>query len=177
MLRTILSLFRQREGQSMLEAAFLLPFLIVLTFNAVNTGYFFFVYLNMATASRIGVEYSIQGSSSFWQNSLVSADTVHTLMNNDLSGAITTANNTPMRVCTLANGVTNPETPNQVPVCSTYGAGTYTTIQPDPEAPYLVLNRVDIQYTVSPLIGGGAFNLIIPASLNFHRYVYMRAEN
>jgi hypothetical protein len=174
-------LHREREGQSLIEAAFLLPFLLTLTFNAINIGYFFWAYLNMATAPRQGVQYSIQGTSSFLQGQLPSADVVKTLVYADLTGAIPNSADTPQRVCTLANGI-DPNgvgTSNQVPLCTEYGSasGTYTALQPDPEAPLLVLNRVDIQYTVTPPIPGFLANLIFPPSLTFHRYVYMRAED
>ena len=175
-----LGLVRKGEGQSLIEAAFLLPFLLVLTFNAINFGYMFWAYLNMATAPRQGVQYSIQGSTSNLQIQLPSADEVKTLVYDDFTGAIFGSGNTPQRVCTLASGVDNPGTPNQTPVCTNYGSstGTFTDVQPDPEAPLLVLNRVDIQYTVTPPIPGFLANLIFPPSgLTFHRYVYMRAEN
>lgn len=175
-----LGLIRKGEGQSLLEAAFLLPFLLTLTFNAINMGYFFWAYLNMATAPRQGVEYSIQGSSSFLQGELPSADVVKTLVYDDLTGAIPSSANTPQRVCTLANGVdpNGAGTSSQIPLCTNYGSstGTFTDVLPDPEAPNLVLNRVDIQYTVTPPIPGFLANLVFPPSLTFHRYVYMRAE-
>jgi Flp pilus assembly protein TadG len=180
MTRFRLGLIRKGDGQSLLEAAFLLPFLLALTFNAINMGYFFWAYLNMATATRQGVEYSIQGTTSFLQDTLPSADVVSTLVYNGLTGAIPSSANTPQRVCTLANGVdpNGAGTSNQIPLCSNYGtgSGTYSTLQPDPEAPLLVLNRVDVQYTVTPPIPGFLANLIFPSSLTFHRYVYMRAE-
>ena len=111
-------LLRRREGQSLLEAAFLLPFLLTLTFNAINMGYFFWAYLNMATAPRQGVQYSIQGSSSFLQGELPSADVVKTLVYDDLTGAIPSSANTPQRVCTQANGIdpNGAGTSNQVPL-------------------------------------------------------------
>lgn len=179
MTRFDMGLLRKREGQSLIEAAFLLPFLLTLTFNAINIGYFFWAYLNMATAPRQGVQYSIQGTSSFLQGDLPSADVVKTLVYADLTGAIPSSANTPQRVCTLANGVDNPGTANQTPVCTTYGTagGSFSDVQPDPEAPLLVLNRVDIQYTVTPPIPGFLANLVFPPSLTFHRYVYMRAED
>ncbi len=176
------NLLRSTRGQSLIETALLLPFLLVLTFNAVNLGYFFYVYLNLTTAPRQGAEYSIQGQSSYLQSTLPSADDVNTLVTNGIGGSLPSASNTPTRVCTLALGLDSNGlgTSSQVPLCNNYGSGTgtFTTLQPDPEAPLLVLNRVDIQYQVAPLIPGGAFNLIFPSTgLTFHRWVYMRAEN
>lgn len=172
---------RNDRGQSLIETAFLLPFLLIIAFNAINMGYFFYVYLNLATAPRQGAEYSIQGPSSSQQNPLPTADDVNTLVSDDITGAIASASNTPTRVCTMALGL-NPTglgTASQVPNCNNYGSGTgtFSTLQPDPEAPFLVLNRVDIQYHVTPPITGFFFNLVFPSSLTFHRTVYMRAEN
>lgn len=172
-----LLLHRGREGQGLVEAALLLPFLLIITFNAVNLGYFFFVYLNLATAPRQGAQYSILGSVTT-VNQLPGSDAVHLLVNSDISGAISTAASSPTRVCTLALGTSSPHDSTQVPLCQVYNSGNdpFTAPQADPEAPALVLNRVDIAYTVTPIVAGRAFNLIMPASLTFHRMVYMRAE-
>lgn len=172
-----LLLHRRREGQGLIEAALLLPFLVVITLNAVNLGYFFFVYLNLATAPRQGAQYSILGSVTT-VNQLPGSDAVHQLVNDDISGAISAASGSPTRICTLALGTSSPHDSTQVPLCQMYNSGNdpFTAIQPDPEAPALVLNRVDIAYTVAPPVPGRMFNLVMPPSMTFHRTVYMRAE-
>jgi hypothetical protein len=174
------NLLRHRDGQSLLEVAFLFPLLLVMVFNAVNLGYFFFVYLNLATAPRQGVEYSIQGPDTIQGSDFPAAGSVWSLVNEGISGSISSAANTPVRLCVISLGI-NPTglgTPNQVPNCGNFGTGTgtFSTLQPDPEAPLLVLNRVDIQYQVAPLIPGGAFNMGLPNPLILHRFVYMRTE-
>ena len=170
---------RHRSGQSLVETALILPLLLTVVFNAVNFGYFFFVALNLATAPRQGSEYSIQGGSSLLQGGLPSAAAVSSLVYENITGAIPATAGTPTRVCTLALGLTRDGigTVNQVPNCALYGTGssTFSTLTPDPEAPYLVLSRVDIQYTVTPLIQGSPFNLIVQGPLTFHRMVTMRA--
>lgn len=168
-------LLHGRGGQSLLETALLLPLLLTILCNAVSLGYFFSVYLNLATAPRQGVEYSIQGTSSVLQAAVPSADSISSLVYENIAGAIPAAASTPTRVCTLALGLTGSGS-SQVPNCETFGAGiaTFSDLQPDPEAPYLVLHRVDIAYTVTPLIQGSVFN-IIPNSLTLHRSVVMRA--
>jgi Flp pilus assembly protein TadG len=173
------NLLRYPEGQSLLETAFLLPFLLTIVFNAVNLGYFFFVFLNLTTAPRQGAEYSIQGAATILQGQLATADDVSTLVNEDISGAIASAADAPRRVCTMQLGLVNKGTASQVPACNLYGsrADPFSAQLPDPEAPYLVLNRVDIQYTVAPLISGKIFNIALPPSLALHRLVYMRVEN
>ena len=37
------------------------------------------------------------------------------------------------------------------------------------------LDRVDVEYTVTPIIPGTAFNIVLPANLHFHRQVSMRS--
>lgn len=176
-MKSLLRRLHCRSGQGLVETALLLPFMLVLVFNSINIGYFFFVYLNLITAPRQSVQYSILGSVTT-VGSLPGAGAVHQLLSDDITGAVPSASNAPARVCTLALGVSSPPDNTQVPLCQLYNASSdpFTTIQPDPEAPTLVLNRVDIAYTVSPPIAGGAFNLVMPASLTFHRMVYMRAE-
>ena len=165
------------DGQSLIETALLLPLLLTLVFNAVNIGYFFYVVLNLTTAPRQGAEYSIQGPASSLGAVLPSADSVSSLVYGDISGAVSTAANTPVQVCSLSLGL-NPSgigTSTQISNCNQYHGYAATNPHADPEAPYLVLNRVDIQYAVTPLISGAAFNIVLPPSLAFHRVVEMRA--
>jgi len=180
------------EAQSLIEAGLLLPLLLLLTFNAVNLGYVFFSYLNMATASRQGAEYSIQGLDTIQGGNLPTATQVDSLVSEDISSAVPGGSNIPIRVCTQSLGLSTTYTgANQIPLCSTYAGGGGATgsfpvsdpncsgapICPDPEAQYgLILNRIDVQYTVSPLMDGMAFNMIVP-TLTYHRYVYMRSIN
>ncbi len=175
-------LLRNREGQSLIETALLLPLLLTIVFNAVNLGYYFLVCLNMTTAPRQGAQYSIQGPASQVQTALPAATPVGGMVSSGFSGAIgsASAKNTSIRVCSAALGLVNVGTSSQVPKCQvTYGSGVFpalTAADADPEAPYMVLNRVDIQYTVTPLIQGKAFNLVLPSSLTFQRKIFMRVE-
>ncbi len=176
------NLLHDRGGQSLIETALLLPLLLTITFNAVNLGYYFLVGLNLATAPRQGAQYSVQGPASQVQTVLPSAASIGSLVSSSLTGNIgsASAKNTSIRVCTAALGLTGVGTASQVPNCvTTYGSGTFpslTAADADPEAPYMVLNRIDIQFTVTPLIQGKAFNLVLPKSLMFQRKIYMRAE-
>jgi hypothetical protein len=155
----------------------LLPILLTIICNAVNIGYFFFVELNLTTAPRQGVEYSIQGPASFQQSQLPVASAVSSLVYADITGAIASTANTPTQVCSVSLGLnlSGRGTSSQVPNCASYGrAGSFASPDPDPEAPYLVLNQVVIQYTVTPLIPGTVFNVVLPPSLTFSRKVEMR---
>jgi len=185
-------LLRGVNGQSLIEAGLLLPLLLLLTFNAVNLGYCFYSYLNMASGSRQGAEYSIQGPHSIGGNLLPTNDQIQSLVSEDITSAIHGGSTALMRVCAQGSGLDSGYTgANQIPTCSSYGGsgGNFGTndpnctgtgappICPDPEAVSgLILNRIDIQYTVSPLIDGAAFNLVVP-NLTFHRHIYMRNIN
>ena len=168
-------LLHERSGQSLLETALFLPLLLTIVVNAVSIGYFFSVSLNLITAPRQGAEYSIRGTSTVLQMAVPSADSISSLVYENIAGSVPAAANTPTQVCSLALGLTGSGS-NQVANCATYGTGTATfpDLQADPEAPFFVLHRVDIQYTVTPLIQGSVFNLL-PNSLTLHRTVVMRA--
>ena len=78
-----------------------------------------------------------------------------------------------VRVCTVAKGV-NPTT--GVALCDTFGpAVALSGPDPDPEAPAWGLDRVDVVYTVTPIISGRAFSVVLPENLQFHRQVSMRS--
>jgi Flp pilus assembly protein TadG len=168
-------LLHERIGQSLLETALFLPLLLTIVVNAISMGYSFSVYLNLTTAPRQGAEYSIRGTSSVLQAAVPSADSISSLVYENIAGSVPAAANTPTRVCTLALGLTGNGS-NQVANCATYGTGTgtFSDLQADPEAPYLVLHRVNVQYTMTPLIQGSVFNLL-PNLLTLHRTVVMRA--
>jgi Flp pilus assembly protein TadG len=176
---------RRQKGQSAIETALLLPLFLMLAFNAINFGYFFFVMLNLAAAPRQAVLYSAQGGATPRSPDVPAAGpqgtstTVSSLAYSDISGAIASAANTPLQVCSKAVGVTIPggDATKQAATCTTYNAGevTFPTADVDPEAPAFVLHRVDITYTVTPPVPGRLFNLILPSNLAFHRQVEMRA--
>jgi len=186
------------SGQALIESALLVPFLLTMILNTVNFGYFFLVALNLTSAPRSAVEYSIQGFQTPATLTLApgpssanpSSDnsSVAYLLYQDLSGALGSSTSATVKVCSGSLGSGNCVT------CSGYstacgapaaspGGASYT----DPEASF-VLNRVDVTYTFRPLIPGTAFNLtLLPASIcsvsggsvscTFHRYASMREMN
>ncbi len=183
------------SGQSLVEAALLVPVLLALAFNAINFGYFFLVALNVAAAPRSGVEYAIQG---FASPSAVSApaagpasasQSVGYLTYQDMTGALYSPSTAIVRVCSQSIGLNSPGGNSQTSQCATYGgSATLTGPDPDPESPNFVLNRVDVAYSFSPLIPGEIFNIVVLASpacassggsvsCTFHRDVEMRAMN
>jgi len=179
------------SGQSLLETALLLPLILLVVLNAINFGYYFVVALNLATAPRSGVQYAAQGGLSIGNvalpdpgpstdNTSVSYLTYQDMIR--LSGSSTTA----VRVCSQVNGLTNPGLSTQTANCTLYGSApspAFTGPNADPEAPNFVLQRVDVQYTVTPLIKGLTLRIagsdlpLVTPNLTFHRQVSMRSIN
>jgi Flp pilus assembly protein TadG len=163
------------DGQSLLETAIAMPLLLGIAFNLINLGYFWFVVLSLAAAPRQGVQYSAQGGASITTASAPSAADVSSLVFDNMTNAVhgATASNTGVRVCSTSVGV-DPNT--HVALCSSFGKTfTFSAVPADPEAPVFVLHRVDVGYTVTPVIPGTAFNVVLPANMNFHRQVSMRS--
>jgi Flp pilus assembly protein TadG len=165
----------QDEGQSLLETAVAMPLLLGIAFNLINLGYFWFMVLTLAAAPRQGVQYSTQGGVAATTTASPSATAVSNLVYENMTNAVhgATNSNTSVRVCSSTVGV---DSTTHIALCNSFGPGaTFTAVAADPEAPVFVLNRVDVTYTVSPIIPGSAFNVVLPPSLVFHRQVSMRS--
>jgi len=172
----------------MIETALLLPILLLLAFNAINFGYFFFVAVNMAAAPRTGVQYSILGTQTPVNTPLppagpsTSQGSVSYLTHRDMLGVLSDSASARVQVCSKALG-TNGTGTSTIANCVQFGPGTETyNPAPDPEAPLFILNRVDVVYQIRPLIPafelptpGGPIPLTIIPNLRFHRQVSMRA--
>lgn len=178
------------KGQSLVETAIMLPLLILLVFNVVNLGYFFFVFVNMSGAARTSMLYAIEGPatpaasalpSPWGSNSTPDPKSVAYVIFQDLTGSLRNPTSVTVQVCSVVNidsstkvgtnGSGNTLRTNCV-TCSTAnsGCGSVGGGSPvpsvDPEAPTFqtLLNRVDISYSVSTLIPGTIFNLPLQAS-------------
>ncbi len=200
MLGTRFSRSRYSErGQSMIETALLLPILLLLAFNAINFGYFFFVAVNLAGAPRSGVQYSILGfstpdalsippagpSGSACPSALAdSSPYVCTLTYHDMAGVLYNYSAATVRVCNSTLGTSGTGT-GKVANCATYGSGTVPTgPAPDPEAPLFTLSRVDVVYNLTPIIPAfelptpaGPISLTLIPGLTMRRQVSMREMN
>lgn len=164
-----------QRGQALLETAIGLPLLLMLAFNLINIGHFWFMVLALAAAPRHAVQYASQGGVASATLSSPDAalikDVVYLNVTNAIRGA--TTSNVSTQVCVTANGV---NTTTHIASCTTYGpVSSFPSPVADPEAPLFVLHRVDVAYTVSPLIPGTLFNVLIPSNLTFHRQVSMRS--
>ena len=176
-------LARCTSGQALLETALVLPLLLALIFNVVNFGYFFLVALNLSSAPRSGVEYSILGFSTPAGLALPTTASVNTLTTGDMTGALNTGASTPTQVCSKTAGtlVNGGLTTQQAP-CAAFNSSPAYTPASDPESPAFVLQRVDVTYTFKPIIPGRPFGIaLLPVAIcnggtcTFHRQVSMRA--
>jgi len=184
---------KKSRGQSLVETVLLLPLLLILVLNAVNFGYFLLVTLNLTSATRNGIEYAIEGSSTPANTALPGAGTlsqsnaatVSSLIAQEL-GAFNNGN-LEVQVCSLVVGTTTGSQPTTT--CSTSGSVSGVSLptpDPDPESatyPGFALNRVDVWYQFNTLIPTTAFNLVVGAlppcqtsgQCTFNRHAEMRA--
>lgn len=185
------SRWKAESGQNLIEVALITPFLLLLAFNAINFGYYFFVAINVAAAPRQAVEYSVQGAATPAQLTLPLGGpagnllSVSSLAYEDIKNSLPSFGTASVQVCSKTVGtLNNPGTATQsVKCCVTTssssscaaGSGSFPAAASDPESPYFVLHRVDIKYTVTPLIPGTIFGISLLPSLNFHQQVSMRA--
>lgn len=180
------------SGQSLIEAALLIPLLVLIVFNAINFGYYFMVALNLSSATRSGTLYSILGGATPAGTSLppVSASdaTVSNLTKADLDGALRGATDTTVtfvRVCSASVSSSA-----GVSGCQSYGTAPVAFSDPDadPEPDYFTLQRVDVEYQFRPILKGTFFGfglLALPScttsggniTCTFRRQVSMRAMN
>ncbi|MHB1022690.1 MAG: TadE/TadG family type IV pilus assembly protein [Acidobacteriaceae bacterium] len=185
------SRWKTESGQNLIEVALLTPFLLLIAFNAINYGYYFFVAINLAAAPRQAVEYAVQGGATPAQISLPSGGPASNLLSvsalayADISNSLPSFGTASVQVCSKTVGtLNNPGTTTQSAKCCVTtssssscatGTGTFPPAASDPESPYFVLQRVDIKYTVNPLIPGTVFGISLLPSFNFHQQVSMRA--
>jgi Flp pilus assembly protein TadG len=168
---------RGEEGQSLLETAFSVPLLMGIAFNLINLGYFWFMLLALSAAARQGAQFATQGGAAGTGVSAPGTTAVSNLVYENMTNAIygATTSNAAVRVCTSAKGVSGTGS-SQVAQCDTFGPSfSYSAITSDPEAPTFVLDRLDVEYTVTPVIPGSAFNVILPSNLQFARHISMRS--
>lgn len=201
---------RLQAGQSLIETILITPLLLLVILNVVNFGYFFLIALNITAAPRSGVEYAMLGFQTPGSLGLASSgppstnSTISYLVQQDMTGAISNPASATVQVCTPTNvdtstgsGVNGSGT-SQVANCvscdlskSSCGSVLKTptwAVDADPEAPSFVLARVDVKYSIAPIIPGTPFGLLLlpmptcsasngNVSCIFHRQVSMRLMN
>lgn len=197
--------FGRCSGQSLLETILITPLLLIVILNVVNFGYFFLVALNITAAPRTGALYAILGfqtpSSVGLANSgpPTNTDTISYLVQQDMTGALNNPTGATLQICTPTNissgsGVNGTGTSQKSNCVTCTGSSCTGVVTPtwvpdaDPEAPAFLLSRVDVSYSVAPLIPGTPFGLLLlPLSTcsssggnvtcDFHRQVSMRVMN
>jgi len=191
---------RLSSGQALIETALMLPIILLLILNIINFGYFFLVALNLTTAPRSAVEYSILGFQTPLSQRLPADVAVSYLSGQDLYGAVNSPASASIQVCSSTmgtNGAGATQTAKCAPCtlsstdmsasCTAAGTGTPAP-NSDPESPTFVLDRVDVDYSFSPPIPGTPFGLaLLPLGVcsssggvvtcRFHRQVSMREMN
>jgi hypothetical protein len=165
------------EGQGLVETAIVMPLLFGIAFNMLNWGYFWFMVLALSAAPRQGVQYATQGGTAIQSGGNPSVTNVYNLVNENLTNAIsgTTSSVVSVQVCSKSLGVNST---THIAQCQSFGSGPttgITTPPADPEAPAFVLDSVDVAYTVTPIIPGRVFTVVLPSNMTFHRKVYMRS--
>jgi Flp pilus assembly protein TadG len=183
-------MFDKDGGGSLLETALMLPILVVMLVFAVDFGYLFLVAGNLVTSSRNAALYSIQGFSTPAQQQIPSAGTSNSLADTagvagvaggDLGGLANSTTKTQVSVCSKNLGVvavkSNGTTVGYNTSCGTYPSGNMNvTPDTDPESLNgLLLQRVDVIYTVNFPIPLQLFNVSIVPPPVFHWQVEMRA--
>lgn len=170
------------RGQSLVETVLMVPLLLILILNAVNFGYFLLVALNLTSATRNGIEYAIEGSSTPANSSLPDprtstasiATNVRFLIAQELGAFNQGKLNVTICSLNLGNDGSGKST------CDP--SGTSADADPEPAMGF-VLNRIDITYKFSTLIPTAAFNLVVGALppcqssglCTFTRHAEMRA--
>jgi Flp pilus assembly protein TadG len=164
--------FRRLEGQSLIEVALMVPLFTILVCYAVDFGYFFLVATSLNSAARSSIEYASQGTSSPAQSAQPSASLVSGVAIAAIGLSNASTSTVSVRVCSSAVGTTMPANTTQCTTPST-GAGAISgTPDADPESPVFQLNRVDVVFTVTPLV---PIPVAIFPNLSFHRMVEMRS--
>ena len=194
------SLARDSRGQSLVETTLMIPLLLLLILNAVNVGYFLLVTLNLTSATRNGIEYAIQGSSTPSNGTLPSAtgtnaSAVSYLIYQDMTGALNAPGGVKVQVCSvnLGSSGSGSSATSNCQTCTNSGCagGTVSSGSPIPDADPesangFALNRVDVTYKFNTLVPATPFNLIVASfptcsssggavSCTFARHAEMRA--
>jgi Flp pilus assembly protein TadG len=150
----------QRQGQSLVEFALIIPLVLLLAVNAVNFGGFLYAWITVANAARAGAQYMTLSSASPGPPTPATLAQITTLVTNDVTSLLNRAS-VVVAICTNKTAAAN-------------GCTTLT----DPEEPAYTLATVDVTYTYKPFIPLFSFpKLGIGATLpttSLHRKAVMR---
>lgn len=166
---------RGERGQSLIETALILPLLLSIACNAINVAYFWYMALTLTSIPRIGAQYASQGGQAITSSTAPNSTVIKNLIYENLQNTIRATDvNASVRVCTPVSGV---DSATNITNCDSFGPTPPTAFPAntaDPEPTYFKLIRVDVAYTVTPLIPGTIFRVVLPANMTFYRHATMR---
>lgn len=169
-------IFKDNDGQSLVELAVAIPVLTLLLAYAIDFGYFFLAVATITSAARNAAQYSVMGFSAPAQSALpvagpsATTQSVAAVALADMTSLVSASTTTSVQVCSKSLGMSG-SSPN----CASYGPAANTYVpQVDPEAPVFILQRVDITYTVHPPVPMSFFGYSLLPNMAFHRQVSMR---
>jgi len=158
---------RRSEGQALLEAALLLPFLLLLILNTANLGLYIYAYITVDGAARSAVQYAVYNGVVVNFADKPTFAQIQSLVNNDVSSLphYAASTNPTLKVCSNANGTVT---------CSGSGTGTAPA---DPDPTHYVSYSADVSYTYTPITSVFSFSSLglVPLASTIHRQAVMRS--
>lgn len=145
-LRNVPTPANNEAGQSLIEFALMVPLIFLLIINAINFGGFFYAWVTMSSATRIGAQYEILGSASATSPQLATASTLSTIITAETSSLPSSAT-----YCLNTNSTSSAVT-GTCSLPSGFASSTFPSIPADPEAPTYELVALDTYYTYTPFI-------------------------
>lgn len=158
------------SGQSLLEVAFMLPFLLLLLLGVIEIGRYAYIGILVGNAARAGAAFGIQSRNLSMDPGVITA-AKNDFQSNGLDPALLTVDD-PVDTCTCDNGGTfNPATPT-ASYCNAPPQGTNNTAGTCSTGHWVVLLTVTAHGTFS-----GLFNYPgIPSSITISRSATMRVN-
>jgi len=160
---------KSRNGAAMIEAALLMPMLLLLILNLVNFGMYIFAWITVNNTARAAAEYSAYNGIAANFPTQPGFAQIQTLVNNDVSSLPNSGTATLYMCSNTAGAVT----------CSGSCPGNDCVTPADPEAVYTI-DSVDVEYTYAPLFSAFSIpslgiSLTLPLSPEIHRQAAMRS--
>jgi Flp pilus assembly protein TadG len=164
------SRLQSRNGVALIEAALLMPVLLLLILNIVNLGIYIFAWVTVNDAARAAAEYSAYNGTAVNLAAQPAFAQIQALANNDVSSLpnYAASTNPTLQVCSNTNGTLS---------CSGTCTGTCST-PADPEPTLYTVNYVDVAYSFTPVFSAFSIpalgiSLTIPPTV-IHRQAAMR---
>ena len=127
---------KSRKGAAMVEAALLLPVLMLLILNMANFGVYIFAWITVNNAARAAAEYSAYNGIVLNSPSQPTFGQVQNLVNTDTSSLpnFAAGANPTLQICSSNSNCTGP--------CAAFA---------DPEPSLYTINCADVEYSYTPI--------------------------